>query len=414
MSVLVALLNLALVLSIIWWVWFKDNSVIRKFYWPALLIKLLAGIALGVIYSTYYPNSDTFHFFNSAVQVSEQAHTDFTGYLNFLISHSEGYFLGEARTMFFIKVTSVVALLSARNYWIASLYFSLISFLSSWWLTTRIAHYFKEYERAAVIAFLFFPSCVFWSSGIVKESLAMAGLFCIAAVFLRFWVENKISVIGIAMVTLSIWVVWNLKYYYIGLFFPVIVTAWLVKKITTLWKVENFSVEILLWFGLLLAGLLAVSLTHPNFFLSRVLEVIVSNNASFLAASSPGDVIHYHKLDASWFSLLMNAPWALFSGLFRPMIWEVDSILQTIASVENLILLVLTIWAIPSLRNLKNSPHRIVILSILAYSIILCVFLALSTPNFGTLIRYRVGFLSFFVLLIVNRPFFTKPLSKFL
>lgn len=242
----------------------------------------------------------------------------------------------------------------------------------------------------------------------------MAGLFCIAAVFLRIWAENKISVMGIAMVTLSTWVVWNLKYYYIGLFFPVIVTAWLVKKITSHWKVENFGVEILLCFGLLLAGLLAVSLTHPNFFLSRVLEVIVSNNAAFLEASSPSDVIQYYNLDASWFSMVMNAPWALFSGLFRPMFWEVDSILQATASVENLIILVLTIWATPSLRDLKNSPHRIVILSILAYSILLCVFLALSTPNFGTLIRYRVGFLPFFVLLIVNRPFLTKPLSKFL
>jgi hypothetical protein len=414
MNVLVVLLNLALLLGIAWWVWFKDNSVIRKFYWPALLIKLLAGIVLGVIYSTYYPNSDTFYFFNSAVQVSEQAHTDFTGYLNFLLSHSEGYFLGEARTIFFIKITSVTALLTDGNYWIASLYFSLVSFFAAWWLAITIAQHFKGYELVAVIAFLLFPSCVFWSSGIVKESLTMAGLFCIAAVFLRIWVENKISVIGIAIVTLSIWVVWNLKYYYIGLFVPVILTAWLVKKITTLWRIENFAVEILLWSGLLLAGLFAVSLTHPNFFLSRVLEVIVSNNASFLAASSPGNVIQYYNLDASWFSMLMNAPWALFSGLFRPMIWEVDSIVQAAASVENLVLLVLTIWAIPSLRGIKNSPYRVLILSILAYSTLLCVLLALSTPNFGTLIRYRVGFLPFFVLLIVNRPFLIKTLSKFL
>jgi hypothetical protein len=414
MSVLVALLNIALLSGFAWWVWFMDNSAIKKIYWPALVIKLLAGIAVGVIYSTYYPNSDTFYFFNSAAQVSQQAHADFTSYFNFLFGHSEGYFQGEARTLFFIKITSVIALLTANNYWIASLYFSLISFFSAWWLTTRIAQFFKGYEPAAVIAFLVFPSCAFWSSGIVKESLAMAGLFCIAAVFLRIWVENKISVIGIVMVTLSIWVVWNLKYYYIGLFVPILLTAWLTKRIISFWNIKSFGIEILVWAGMLMTGLIAASLTHPNFFLSRVLEVIVSNNASFLAASSPGDVIQYYNLDASWFSMLMNAPWALFSGLFRPMIWEVDSIVQAVASVENLALLALTIWAIPSLKNLKNSPHRILIISILAYSILLCVFLALSTPNFGTLIRYRVGFLPFFGLLFVNQPFLTKPLSKFL
>lgn len=414
MSVLVALLNIALLSGFTWWAWLRDNSGIRKFYWPALVIKLLAGIAVGVIYSTYYPNSDTFHFFNSAVQVSEQAHTDFTGFLNFLVSHTEGYFLGEARTIFFIKVTSVVVLLTDSNYWIASLYFSLISFFSAWWLTTRIAQYFKEYKLAAVIAFLIFPSCVFWSSGITKESLAMVGMFCITAVFLRIWAENKISVIGVVVVTLSIWVVWNLKYYYIGLFVPILLTTWFTKRIISFWNIKGFGIEILIWAGMLMTGLIAASLTHPNFFLSRVLEVIVSNNASFLAASLPGDVIQYYNLDASWFSIFMNAPWALFSGLFRPMIGEVDSIVQFAASVENLMLLVLTLWAIPSLRNIKNSPYRLLIISILGYSILLCVFLALSTPNFGTLVRYRVGFLPFFVLLIVNQPSLTKPLSKFL
>lgn len=413
MIVVVALLNLTFLSGIAWWVWTRENSVLKKFYWPTLLIKLLAGIALGVIYSTYYPNSDTLYFFNSAVHYSQQAHSDFTGYLNFLLSKSEGYFLGEARTLFFVKITSVVALLTA-NYWIASLYFSLVSFLAAWWLTITIAQYFKGYELVALIAFLLFPSCIFWSSGIVKESLAMAGLFCITAVFLRMWMENKITVTRIVIVTLSIWVVWNLKYYYIGLAVPILLTAWLTKRIISFWKNKSFGIEILLWTGILITGLVGASLTHPNFFLSRVVKVVASNNASFLTTSASDNVIQYYHLDASWFSMVTNAPWALFSGLFRPMIWEVDSILQVAASVENLILLILTICAIPSWRNLKKSPHRVLIISILAYSVILCVFLALSTPNFGTLIRYRVGFLPFFVFLLVNRPFFTKPLSKFL
>jgi hypothetical protein len=38
----------------------------------------------------------------------------------------------------------------------------------------------------------------------------------------------------------------------------------------------------------------------------------------------------------------------------------------------------------------------------LFYVVFLCVFLALSTPNFGTLSRYRIGFTPFLWLLLLG------------
>jgi hypothetical protein len=49
---------------------------------------------------------------------------------------------------------------------------------------------------------------------------------------------------------------------------------------------------------------------------------------------------------------------------------------------------------------------------VITYSVLLCIFLALSTPNFGTLIRYRVGFLPFLLVLICRQSFLVRFLSK--
>jgi hypothetical protein len=305
-------LNIIFIGAISWWFWKSDDSGIRKFYWPAWGVKLLAGIALGIVYSTYYSSSDTFFFFDAAVHKSSTL--SFSAYVDFVLSSQEGYFQGEARTVFFIKIVSLAALISNNNYWITSLYFSFLSFFSAWWLAKTIARYFPEYALAGVLALLFFPSVVFWSSGIIKESLAMAGLFCVAAFFLNVWMDNKFSLVHIFISIISIILVWNLKYYYVGLFVPVLVAAWLARKVV---GERTFLAQMAVWIGLLLCMCLFAGFIHPNFSVGKILLVIVSNNEALMAASTPEDVIHYYNLQPTWFSVAVNSPWALFSGLFR-------------------------------------------------------------------------------------------------
>ncbi len=95
--------------------------------------------------------------------------------------------LQEPRALFLSKVVSVFGLFTASNYWIISCYFSCLAFAGAWYLVKIIRRCNAHYTLAAVLAFLFFPSVVFWSSGIVKESLAMASLYFLSAVFLSYW-----------------------------------------------------------------------------------------------------------------------------------------------------------------------------------------------------------------------------------
>jgi hypothetical protein len=43
----------------------------------------------------------------------------------------------------------------------------------------------------------------------------------------------------------------------------------------------------------------------------------------------------------------------------------------------------------------------VLIAALMTYIFFLCIFIGLSTPNFGTLSRYRVGYEPYFVLLIL-------------
>jgi len=116
---------------------------------------------------------------------------------------------------------------------------------------------------------------------------------------------------------------------------------------------------------------------------------------------------------------MMNSPWALISGLFRPFVWEADNALKLIASLENLVVLILCVSSAPRARSFFQAPNKLSTLSVVVFSVLLCIFLALSTPNFGSLARYKVGFLPFFVFLLAYRnpafdylrTFTSKPLN---
>jgi hypothetical protein len=413
MQTLIQALSIFLIFFISWRIWKAETTAkMRKFFWPALAAKLSAGILVGVLYAIFYTTSDTFYFFDSAVQLSQQARSDFAGYLNFLFSQSDAYFAGEDRTIFFIKITSIFTLITFDNYWICSLYFSFFSFLAAWKLTKFIWLNIQDLGIAAAAAFLFFPSCVFWASGILKESVAMTALFYLTNVFLQLWLRKKTSLIHIAWVALAIWVIWNLKYYYIGLFVPVIATTLLTRRIIESIQVKGFVRECTVWILLFSVLMVGVSFIHPNFSLQRIADVLIQNHNAIIQVSNSDDVIHFYNLSATWSSIATNTPWAFISGMFRPFIWEANTFLKTVVSIENLILLMASILSIRWWAKIRSSSYRLPILAVLVYCFVLCVFLAISTPNFGTLTRFRIGFLPFLILLLASQPVIIRPLSR--
>jgi hypothetical protein len=406
-------LSLTLVVGLLFWGWYTDNSAISKFYWPAASLKLLAGLAVGFIHYRYYPQSDTIQFFNSALLMRETAMRDFAEYVTMLFSAPEGYFLGEHRTLLFTKLVSIVTLFTGPNYFLTSLFFSLLSFVSAWNLTRWIARLMPEMAAPAVVALLFFPSCVFWSSGILKESLAMTGIYYLAFLTLKAGFRYRFSAGNILLLIGSLWITWNLKYYYVIVFMPVAVALLVTLRITEKFQISFFRL-CLLFAGLMFLLIPAGGLLHPNLKLDKIPAVINETRQFSIAKSDPQRSTPINDIDPAWDSLLARAPLALVTGLFAPLAPNLSKPFQVIAVFEDLVLLVLSVFAFPHLKRLKESPYRLWVIAILAYAVVLSVGIALSMPNAGTLVRYRVGYLPFFVLLIAQQTYLRKQLGRFI
>jgi hypothetical protein len=419
MKILFAILNLALLAIIIYrHRKFSQGNQIKSFYWPGLVLKALGGIALGLIYMYYYQiAADTILFFEDSKKLTGLARTDFLSYIKFLFFDDPSHPLWteivfqQSRSLFIVKITSLFGLITLDNYWITSLYFSVLSFICAWRLTTCIVESFPSVKTAAVTAFLFFPSVVFWSSGLIKESIAMAALFFLSAAVVRIWVGKQLPWWEWALVILSAWIEWRLKYYYLAVFLPVAAAALITRRLSHTWHLKGVVIKSLLWTATFVFPLALISSLRPNFYPARILHVIVSNYREFYAMSDVEDVIEYPSLEPTVSSVLTNIPRAIVSGIFRPFPWEAHTMFQWVIAIENLILLLLFITSAKNITLLVKSRQRLLLCSILLYVGVLCVFLALSTPNFGTLSRYRISFLPFLVLLISIENPLVKKLS---
>ena len=378
------------------------DSELQKFFFPALLFKLILGIALGALYKYHYGFGDTWGYFNEASKLADLFWDDKSGYFALLWSNAgvqdlDIQYLSQPRAFFMVKLVSVFNIISTNNYWVSSLFLSLFSFFGCWSLALNLTRHFPQLKLGVIIGLLFYPSVVFWGAGIIKESIAMGALmlcvsFCISLIF-----DSNNNWKHLLFFVLFFVLLWKLKYYVAAVLALAMIPTFILFYLQDHLKTNGRGVWI--WFAILGLITLLITQLHPNFHLSRFMSVIVDNHDLYLSHSQSGGAIANFNLSPSIGSILINTPLALVSAWFRPVVFETNNLLQFILSLENLFLL---IWVIAGLYNINqvwNRKHLYVILSTLVFVLILSAFLALSTPNFGTLSRYRIMFVPFMVVL---------------
>lgn len=402
--------NFLLLIPIARWTWRAMAPASDEWvFWRGVQVRILGGLAVGILYEFYYNKAgDTFAFFDDATLLAKYCYDDVGGYLRFLFTGESPIELKntEPRSTFLVAILSIVNLLTYNNYGMSSVWFSIFSFWCSYRLVRKLDTIFPSDGLALRIAFLFVPSVVVWSSGILKESVAFGAVAILTVHFLSLMRQEKLKWWAYIEIALAGFVLFSLKYYWAAVLIPSMAASliihWTVeKRWTSTWALVGS------WLLVFVILSVAVSFSHPNFYLDRFLTVVVDNNHAFVEISRPDNLIEYNNLSADWWSIVVNSPWALWSGLFRPMIFETSSLTAIAGAIENLLLLVLVLWKLKYIR-MPAPENRLIVLTAIVYIVVVCIFLALSTPNLGTLSRYRVGFLSFFVFLVLaGHPVFS-------
>jgi len=382
-------------------------SSLRPFLIPGMVFKIIAGILLGLLYQFYYKEEgDTFFLFNLASYLSELLPGRPKDFFNILLfndfdAESKTFFFvwNQPRALFFVKILALINSITQSNYWLTSVYMSLFSFTGLWYLSSFLVKSYDIPGYLAALAFLLFPSFVFWSSGVLKESI-MTGLIGIllVSVLKLLRPDPGYRLLNILLATISFIILLQLKYYYAGIIGASLL-AYCFTKIVIRMQPGNIAIPpafLLLFF--LAAGFGLATLLHPNMNISSFPEALYTNYTATLTKSADPDYL-ITDFKPAWTSILLNSPQALYQGLLGPGIWSVQTTIQIPAALENLFLLVLITVIILYriyIGDWKLSTEGLIIL---IYVVVSATFMAYASPNFGSLIRYKTGYLPFLILL---------------
>ncbi|WKN40979.1 hypothetical protein [Tunicatimonas pelagia] len=370
---------------------------------PAISIKVICGWLVGGLYLYYYSGGDTWNYHTDGMVLAELARTNWSDYLlswtNTDYLPSGLIYADQPRALLMSRMVSVGCLFTQNNYWLTSSYLSIISFGGIWYLVQTLDRFFPRTQLAVGIAWLTYPSFVFWSSGILKETIAVGLMSLLVALTIQFYYRSRRQRIVpiISWLTAAI-LLWLIKYYYAALLIPLLLAITLTRFIPLSWP------NIVVRMGLLFISLIALAtLMHPNLEAGRILSVIVQNHDTFIRISHAEAVIHFYQLQPTFSSFLLNTPLAVFSAWYRPFPFEMNATLAQVAGLENFLLVVISVLSLRKIGIVKvvESNKQLWILATLLFSVLLGVLLAISTPNFGTLLRYKVAFSPFLLYLLL-------------
>jgi len=272
------------------------------------------------------------------------------------------------------------------------------SFFGAWKLSLTIVHHWPRLKFPVLISFLYFPTVVFWSAGVLKDALAYGAITLLASLMIRAMQMEKIGLKHYVTAFLLLWMLWSVKYH-LAVVLILSVGAGMIyypfrKKYNAVW---SFFLVFLFLIGIALV----FSLLHPNFRPANLVEVLWQNHEKIIRISEEWNVVRFLPYGADLSHFLVNLPVSLFAGLFMPLPWQGMGLLAKMTGSFNMLILILTLLKIYDTKKASIRWNVWIMMGVI-YIGLLAIMMAYTTPNFGTLERYKSAYISFYLLWIFN------------
>ena len=424
-----------LIFILVYWVKpYVTNTITSRYFVLALSLKLFGAIALGLIYQFYYANGvlggDTSNYFYQAKLIYAAFQQSPFLAIKLILANGELdpatrvyasqmiWYQAPAEYMV-IKFAGFFGILSFGTYTVIGLWFACISFSGMWAMYITFLKIYPSLHKQFATAIFFLPSVVFWGSGLLKDSLAIGALGWLFYSFYNFAVEKKGFIKPLIILFCSAYVIYIVKVYILLSFLPPAL-FWIVMENSS--KIKNRHLRILakpffLILGLLVAYLGATKLTEGDnkYDVSKISERTQINSLYLSKQVYTGSAYNIGVYDGSLTSVLSVGPQAIIVALYRPFIWEVRNAVMLLSALEATIFFYLTVYFMlkPGLfRTIKLISVVPMLTFCMIFSLALAFGVGTSSGNFGTLVRYKIPLMPFYLSALYIIQVYTKKPKK--
>src|ERR1017187_1607294 len=406
-----------------------ESKPYYKYYIPGLFVKLFGGLGVCIIYTYYYGGGDTINYFQSdlaMLNLMVKSPATFVSILNGNLSY-ENYsvfdldtgfpsYYYDKHTFIIVRLTTLICLLAFKSYLVTTFLLAWFCYSGIWRLFRLFCEEFPTLIKQIAVAIFFVPSVVFWGSGVLKDTVTFSAICWFSFGFYKVFIKRENIAWNIVCSFIAMYFILAIKPYILYSLLP---GAFLWLAYSNLGNINNKIIRYFVAPFLLLGGSVSIFLLLQQlgkemgkFNVDDILQRAVITQQDLIKDYNGGNTFDIGKFDATIPSMLSKAPIAIISCLFRPFIWEAQNIVMFISAIENTVIALFTIIILLKLRVvyffifLRKNP---ILIYIFSFSICFAFSVGLSTPNFGSLVRYRIPSIPFFLIsMILLRFYFNK------
>ena len=399
---------------------YMTDSVNRKYFVPALSVRILGALAMGFIYQYYYHGGDTFNYHTFGSRIVWESFIENPGSgLRLIFGSTDdepGIYKYSSRIPFFhdpnsyfvIRIAAFFDLLTFSTYSATAVLFSVISFVGMWMLFLTFYKQYPHLHQSIALATFFVPSVFFWGSGLLKDTVIIGCLGIATYHISILFIERRIIMRSILVLIGVLYVIFKIRVFVLQAYLPAVI-LWIMAS--------NFRSIRSVLIKLMIVPFVACALLFSVYYaVVKIGENDVKYSVANLAKTSKitaydigfftgRDAGSHYSLDIpDWtpLGMLQASPAAVNVSLFRPYVWESRNPLMFISSLESTFLLLFSLYVLlKNFRHLFSSLGNYNVLFCLVFSITFAFAVGISTFNFGTLARYRIPLLPFYLLALI-------------
>lgn len=408
------------------------DPVLQKYYLPFFWIKVIATL-FAALFNFYIVRADSFGlFYTEGHNLYQLILSDIANIKLFFIAGKDfdvdlvadrdlaGHYRGES-TYLIIKLVAFFSFFTFGKYLLVSLFFSILCFLGVWKLFKFFYHLYPHLNKQLSLAILFLPSFVFWSSGVLKEAISVAALGWITYNLFFLFYDKKHKAAHLVGFFISSYLLFTVKSYILLSYLPFMILYLISLKLQSFKSrfkkifVAGFIIAVCL---VTYVNLIAtVKSNIGGFAIDNLFEQVKNQKKVFEEMSDVAESYFStgSTFDGTFSSFLKASPGAIVATFYRPFIWESKKLSTLISSLESLVIMLFTIWVLFKagiLSIIKSLFKNPTILFCLLFSLVFAIFVGITTLNFGTLVRYKIPCLPFYLIALILILDYTNKRKK--
>jgi len=400
---------------------------IRKYFMPALFLRLACAVLTALLYTYYYGYGDTFEYYKGGEVIKTALlNNDFGVAWEFMFGDYNNYsseatrYIGDIwqfnnnSNRFVMFISAIFSLMTFSSFISISLFFTFFCSIGSWLIFLTFYRMNKTLAKPFSYAVLFVPSFLFWGSGIMKEPICILGLGGVFYATNQLILKKELRLKYFTLFLISAFLLFQIKVY-ILISFVLACIPWITAKVKL--PIKGFYLRILIKFIFLIVLLFITTkfydLIGSSFqaFASpeKILEHLDFTQTAQIINSDGGSGYELDEILLTPFGISSYAISAVNVSLFRPSIFEINKPINIPMAFESMIMLLLTLYTffkVGIVRTLKFIFSETTILFCIIFTVVLGIIVGATSFNFGTLARYRTPFLPFYfaaLILILNK-----------